>query len=131
MASLNDHNNQQLYNAAHLAGMAALEAKVPEPMLVQQHARLFDDDSPVTKSYTVPGGVCGFAWIIVRPANCSFAKWTRKKGFSSRRNSYSGGEQIFVHVGGQSYEKKMAYAGAFTQVLRDAGIKAHFGGRLD
>lgn len=129
MTSLTDNEYQTLYNEAHEAGMAALDAKVPVPMTVQQHKDQFDDYSPVLKSFNAPGGVCGFAWIIVKPANCAFAKWTRRKGFSSK--AYRGGEQIFVHEGGQSYERKMAYAGAFTQVLCDAGLKALAGGRLD
>lgn len=129
MTSLRDNEYQTLYNEAHEAGMAALEAKTPRPMVVSCIENPLDDGSPVVKSYSVPGGVCGFAWIIVRPGNCAFARWTRKQGFSSK--AYSGGDQIWVPYGRQSYEKKMAYAGAFAQVLEDAGIRASAGGRLD
>lgn len=118
-----------LYQRAHEAGMAAGEAARPRPMVVVQRENPLDDSSPIVKQYEpVMDGVCGFAWIKVRPANSSFGRWLRSRGHSL---AYQGGVSIWVRGFGQSYERKMAYAHAFAQVLEEAGIKAYAEGRLD
>lgn len=77
----------------------------------------------------VDDGACGFAWVTVKPANSSFAIWAKKNGLMSR--AYDGGVQYWVRGFGQSVERKAAFAGAFAKVLRDNGIKAYAGDRLD
>ena len=118
-----------IYAEAHKAGMAAGDAETPTPMLVEQHENPLDDESPLQKVWKVPQGVCGFAWIIVRPGNCGFARWCRKNKGTGK--AYYGGEQIWVGEFGQSYDKKMAYASAFASVLRHHDINAHSFGRFD
>lgn len=118
-----------IWNEAHKAGAEAADDCTPEPMVIQERENQWDDDSPVKKSYFVPQGVCGFAWIIVRPATCGFARWCRKNKGTSK--AYYGGEQIWISAYGQSYEKKKAYAGAFAATLYDYDIKAYSAGRLD
>lgn len=121
---------QALFNAADAAGQAAAEAKVPTPMIVVQRANPFDDTSEVVKQYApVTGGVCGFAWVTVKPGTAGFARWTRKQGLT--RRGYYGGEQYWVSRYGQSMERKEAYAGAFAEVLREAGLEAYAGSRMD
>jgi len=110
-----------IWNEAHKAGAKAADDCTPEPMVVR--------DDPNNKIWFVPQGVCGFAWIIVRPATCGFARWCRKNKGTSK--AYYGGEQIWVSAYGQSYEKKKAYAGAFAATLYDYGIKAYSAGRMD
>jgi hypothetical protein len=117
-----------LYARADQAGTAAGEACVPTPMVVQD-ADLAGKPVPGGKTYYVPSGVCGFAWIKVRPGNCSFAIWAKKQGYGSR--DYYGGLQISVRGFGQSMEQKAAYAGAFAAVLQAAGIKAYAQSRMD
>ena len=56
--------------------------------------------------------------------------WLKKSGIG-RLDSYYGGWTIWVGDFGQSYERKMAYAGAFAEVLQKHGIKAYANGRLD
>jgi len=118
------------YHAAMAEGCKAAVAKVPTPMVVQQHENVFDDNSAVTKQWHVPSGVCGFAWVTVRPGNCAFANWLKKNGYG-RTDSYAGGVCIWVSLYGQSYEKKVAHADAMAASLCKAGIKACADSRLD
>lgn len=122
-------NWSEVFTEAKMAGMKALMAKVPEPMIVAEHENPLDDGSKVKKAYFVGGGVCGFASIIVKPGTSSFAKWLMKKDLGHK--SYYGGVGIWVHEGGQSYEKKVAYANAFADILEKYDIKVHVDSRLD
>ena len=99
-------------------------------MHVVQHANPLDDSSPIVKRYApVMDGVCGFAWVVVRPAGSSFGRWLRKERGHSL--AYGGGVSIWVGSFGQSYERKYAYARAFAGVLEEAGIEAYAQSRLD
>lgn len=120
-----------LYAQAHEAGMAAGKAHQPVPMIVSEHANPLNDNSPVVKVYApVMGGVCGFAWIKIRPARGAFVNWLKVKKIG-RVDSYSGGYSISVHQFGQSMECKEAYAGAFAQVLNDHDVLAYAESRED
>lgn len=127
---LNPRQCEDLFAEAHKAGLEAAERTTPQPMVVQQHSNPLNDNSPVVKQYFVPQGLCGFAWIKVRPGTSSFAKWLKRtnRGYL---DSYEGGVNVWVSVGGQSYEIKMAYAQAFASVLQAVGIQAIPQGRLD
>lgn len=147
-------DHETLYRLAHAAGMAAAERMTPTPMVVQEHASVGDDDSPVTRQWYVPSGVCGFAWVIVRPGTCSFARWVathdpdgnriRKQDQQSDKHhlrytgnrpigqrGYRGGIQIWVSYFGQSMERKQAYARAFAHALQINGISAYADSRMD
>ena len=64
-----------------------------------------------------PFPACGFAWINVKPGNCSFAIWLKKtKGASA---AHGGGVQLWVSKFGQSHSKKKAYARAFADKLEN------------
>ena len=108
---------QILWNEARIAGLLAGAASVPIPMVISGY--------PV-----VEGGVCGFAWIKIRPANSPFANWLKKNGLG-KTSSYAGGVTIFVHDFGQSLTRKEAYAAAFAGVLAKAGINAYGDSRID
>jgi hypothetical protein len=73
--------------------------------------------------------LCGFAWINF-PANTAFGRYCAKNDIG-RKDSYYGGRTIWVHQGNQSITRKEAYAHAYTEVLREAGVKARVGSRLD
>lgn len=120
---------QALFDAAHAAGMAAVNALKVVPMVVNQHTNPLDDKSPVEKSYFVADGPCGFAWVKVRPANCGFAKWLKEKGVAS--TAYDGGMSMWIHDFNQSIQKKETYASAFAEVLRTKGLNAYAGSRMD
>lgn len=119
----------RIHEEAHKAGLKALAECVPEPMIVCQHANMIDDSSPVVRRDYVADGLCGFAWINVRPGTCSFAKYlkTYRQGYKD----YYGGISIHVREGNQSIAKKEAYAGAFAEVLCNHDINASAESRLD
>jgi hypothetical protein len=116
--------------AADAAGHAAATATTPVPMIVTQHKNMVDDSSPVEKQWYVEGGVCGFAWVIVRPATSSFAKWA-KKNLPHTHIDYYGGLSISSGLMTQSMERNMAYCSAYAKVLNEAGIRAHMNSRID
>jgi len=118
-----------LFARAHKAGMEAAEAVTPTTMVVERHANPLDDNSPVVERWVEPAGPCGFAWVLVRPGNSSFARWLVKAGHG--RAAYNGGIQVWVSEHRQSIERKSAHAAAFAGVLREAGVKAYSQSRLD
>ena len=120
-----------LLRMAHAAGMEAGLNHTPQPMTVQSRVNPFDDDSPVEKEWYVPEGLCGFAWINVKPGNSAFANWL-KANTSASTDSYYGGVTLWVHQFNQSWERKKAYAHAFVKVLEENGVKRCWAGnRLD
>jgi hypothetical protein len=110
-----------LYQRAHDAGMAAGNAVKPIPMSVRSGSVIVD---------VVADGVCGFAWVIVHPGTCSFARWLTKAKDASK--AYHGGVYAcWVREFNQSMTRKEAYARAFANVLRAAGITAYAESRMD
>ena len=121
---------QRIHELAWEAGVAAGEAKVPTPMIVGEPTTLFGNDIDYSKKvYRVPSGVCGFAWIVIRPATSRIAKYLKAEGIG--RPNYGGGLAVSVSMFGQSYEQKAAFASAYAGVLRENGIKAFAESRLD
>jgi hypothetical protein len=117
-----------LWNQAVEAGNAAAAALVPVPMTVV-NADLSGRPLPGAQRYFVADGVCGFAWITVRPGNSPFANWAKKAGVM--RPAYGGGVQHWVSAFDQSMQRKEAFAEAAANVLRTAGVKAYAGSRMD
>jgi hypothetical protein len=78
------------------------------------------------------GGVCGFAWIVIRDGRSSFARWAVKNN-KARRSDYHGvmiwGEDNVYN--GQSMETKMAYVRAFGQILSGGGVDCYSQSRMD
>lgn len=109
-----------LYAKAVAAGAAALEACKPHGMLVGSAKSLFGSEIDASKPvYYVEGGACGFAWVKIRPGSSAFAKWLVGKGYA--RGAYDGGVDIWIREGGQSMERKEAYAEAMAKVFREEG----------
>lgn len=121
---------QELFNKADKAGMEAVESLNVTPMVVQSHANPLDDNSPVTESYYIPDGPCGFAWVKIRPARGKFVNWLKKQEIG-RTDSYAGGYVIWVSKFNQSMQKKECYARAFANVLKESGIDAYSQSRMD
>jgi hypothetical protein len=107
---------QKIFLEAHQAGMAAGNGHNPTPMVVQQHTNMLNDNSPVEQEWAVPDGVCGFAWVVLKPANNAFAKWLVANGYA-RKDSYYGGVRLSVSYFNQSMERKEKYARAFAAVI--------------
>ena len=123
-------NFQALFKTAQDAGLEAMLKTIPTPIVVEQHKNQLDDNSPVEQSWFVSDGVCGFAWITVRPGNSSFARWLVKMKYG-KVDGYSGGVTIWIREGRQSMQLKEAYARAMTEVLRQADIRAYAHSRID
>lgn len=121
---------EALFRRALAAGLAAGESAVPTPIVVTERVNPFDDHSPVVRAYgPYTEGACGFASVVIRPGNSSFARWIKNTHHSNR--GYTGGVEFWVEGFGQSYERKRAYAQAFAGVLTAAGVKAHAQSRCD
>lgn len=118
-----------LFATAHNAGNAAVQSATVTPMIVTQCQNPLDDSSKPVRQYFVEDGVCGFASIIVKPANSSFARYL--KLHHRAHKSYYGGVSLPVREFNQSLQKKEAYAYAFAQVLNQAGISAYVDSRMD
>jgi len=121
---------KKIWDEAVRAGEEAVKKCKPTPMVVAQHENMLDDSSPIEEAYYVEGGVCGFAWVRIKPATQSFAKWAKENEIG-RTDSYAGGLIIGCHGGGQSYERNMAEAYSVADVLNKHGIKCNAEGRLD
>jgi len=119
----------RIYEEACEAAERAARQCQPQPMVVGTPSTpLGNDLDPSKPIYVCREGLCGFAWVAF-PGNTGWARWCKKKGLTSKR--YPKGLMIWVNGFGQSYERKMAYARAFAEVLRKHGIKAWAEGRLD
>ena len=102
---------------AHAAGHAAAVAAVPVPMVINGYAPIDD-------------GVCGFAWVTIRPATSRFAKWAAKN--LGARRAYGGGLMIWISDYEQSMTRKEAYACAYARTLGEQGIPGiSWGSRID
>lgn len=122
-------NLSALYESAHAAGNAAVESTVVRPMIVHWNGDPVSMNGEIKQTYVVDDGVCGFASVIVKPANSAFAKYLAANHGASK--SYYGGMSLSIHDFNQSLQKKEAYATAFAGVLTDAGINAYVDSRMD
>ena len=122
-------NLSALYDAAHAAGNAAVESTIVRPMIVHWHGDPVSMNGEIKQTYIVDDGVCGFASVIVKPANSAFAKYLKDNHGAFK--SYYGGVSLSIHDFNQSLQKKEAYAKAFTDVLVNAGINAYYESRMD
>jgi hypothetical protein len=110
---------EALLSVAHAKGLEAGRDCRPIPMHV------LENNIPIA---CIDDGACGFAWVAF-PGNTSWGKWAKKKGIA--RSHYPKGLCVWVSEFGQSVDRKSAYAGAFAQVLRNAGIECYASSRLD
>lgn len=123
----------EIYAEAEKAAKEAYDTARPTPVIFGQAVGLFGADA----NRMVPGterleleGVCGFAWVEVRPTRSPFAKWLRDND-KGRYDSYKRCVTVWVGGASQSMERKEAYAEAFARVLRSHGISASDCSRLD
>lgn len=120
-----------IHNEAVAAGMVAGNGHTPTPMIVGSPSTFMGNDvDPNQPTYFVESGVCGFAWVSIRPARGKFVTFLKKAGIG-RRDEYAGGYRIPCHDFGQSLEKKSKYTGAYAKVLRNHGIEAYSDSRMD
>lgn len=127
---MNDQDFRKIYEEALQAGLEAGRNFKPTPMIVEEHKNMLDDNSPVVKEYFIADGVCGFAWVRIKPATQPFARWLKKVGIVDSPDYY-GGYSIWCHEFNQSMQRKEAWAGAVAEVLNRYGIRCHAQSRLD
>lgn len=127
---MNYDAERAIYEEAHAAGMAAGEACTPTPVVFGQAIGLSNEMDTTKPMYLENEGVCGFAWVNVKPGNCRMANFLKQNKLG-RPDSYYKGVSVWARGFNQSLERKEAYAEAFAKVLRDAGIKAYAGSRMD
>lgn len=74
---------------------------------------------------------CGFAWVIVKPANSKLAKILKERYGASKH--HAGGMMVYNPSGlaTQSMEIKEEGAYAFAAVLMEAGYRAYAESRAD
>lgn len=129
--AIEDARLSAIFQLADLNGREAAEKCDVVPMVVQEHANPCDDSSEVKKQWFVSGGVCGFAWVKIRPANSRIAHFAIAKLSGWKRDSYSGGITFWVSAYGQSMQRKEAYANAYARTLNEHGVNAFAESRMD
>lgn len=133
-----DYNTfSEICAIADKAGKDAVQSAKIIPMIVGQETFLFSGVIDYTKHIEyIESGVCGFAWVDVFPqhkGNTRLGKDERyvleRFGFS--KNDYTKTYQLWISDFNQSMQKKEGYARAYAEVLRENGIKAYSGSRMD
>ena len=111
------------WNLAHTAGMEAVANERPNivPMIVE------GSDG---RRHIVPDGVCGFAWLEIRPARGSLVTFLKKHniGYVSQ---YHRCYWVSISQFNQSLALKEAYAQAVAESLRASGYEVYAGSRID
>lgn len=107
---------KELYERAYEEGLKAGKEAFPTPMVIKGYAPIMD-------------GVCGFAWVNVKPGNSKFANYLKKNGYA--RKSYGGGVDIWIGEFGQSMDRKEKMAYKMAEIFREAGIRAYANSRMD
>lgn len=125
--------HQKLLDLSAAAAEKAYIACEPAAMVVYEASIFSDAPKPGGKSWYAADGVCGFAWIVVKPATSSFGRWLSSNNIGYK--AYTGGWVIPTHalVGqiGQSLERAEAAVRAAAQVLRDNNINCYVESRMD
>lgn len=111
----------KIISDAHEAGCKAVEALEVPAMMVTDGKH----------SWHVSDGVCGFAWVTVKPANSKIAKYMKDVIRIANKSVCEPGIKYWISAYNQSMHKKEAYAYAFAKVLQENGIKAYAGSRMD
>ena len=120
-----------IYDEAVQAGIAAGSTVEVTPMIVGQAKDLLSNEIDYTKkTYFVESGVCGFAYVHVKPATSRFARWLVKTE-KARKDSYMGGVYINIWDYNQSLTRKEAHAQAMARKLAEYGIDAWASSRMD
>jgi hypothetical protein len=122
---------EQIYSEAVDAALKAAANVNPVPMGVVEVNPLTREPIPGGHRSIVNEGLCGFGWVNIKPARGKFVKYL--KDIKAGRSGYYGGFDVGMSQfsRSQSYERAMAAAKAFSEVLNRNGIKAYADGRLD
>ena len=118
---------ESVHAAAHAAGREAAQAAVLPQFGAVQHANPLDDSSEIVKVWNQPFELCGFASVQVKGANKGYGKWLVSSG-TGETDTWNGGACFWVSSFGQSHGRKVAYASAYAdtvkELLAEAGEEA-------
>jgi len=118
----------QLWAQAETAGkLAAANVKVKDYLITSVD---FLNKPIANAPQYVMNGTCGFAWLIIKPANSRFGKWLLAGGLG-RKSSYEGGVRVSIYQYGQCMEQKEAHAHAMSAVIAAAGLRCYADSRMD
>jgi len=107
-----------IFDTANRLGFEANQKFSPQPMIVGESKNLFSDEIDYNKpTYFVEDGVCGFASVIIKPANNRFAKWLVQTGKAYK--SDMGGIYIWIHQYNQSMQRKEIHADAMAVYFKN------------
>lgn len=116
---------EQAFREAQQAALNAFYECKPTPMIVGQAVSLFSNEIVPGTREVVEDGVCGFAWVTIKPARGPFVKWLKQNKIG--RSGTYGGWTISSYDttpgtgSSQSMQRKEAGCKAFVNV-----IKAYF-----
>lgn len=117
------------------AAEAAVKACRPTPMVVGTAIGLSDEIDESQPIYFVEGGMCGFAYVVIKPARGKLVAELKKRGIGSAHyyGGYSASSSAFAPSirRDQSYERACAAARGAVEVLQKYGINAYVDSRLD
>jgi hypothetical protein len=124
---------KKLINDLALTAEVAYTLCTPAPMAVYETAGLSDAPKPGGRSWYVSEGVCGFAWVVIKPATSSFAKYLARNNIGYK--AYEGGwvlpmSYLVVNMS-QSLERAEAASLAVAKELRSHDIKCYATSRMD
>lgn len=125
-----DAQMEQILQEAIQAGREAAKAAQVVPMVVGEAIGLSNQINYNKPVEYVADGVCGFAWVTVKPANSRFAKFMVKRGIA-KKSGYEPGVYVWISDYNQSMQRKSAHARAMAKVLTDYGINAYSQSRMD
>ena len=113
-------NTLEIWTEASKAATVAAKQCIPTPMGVYSVDLLGNQLSETT---IINEGVCGFAWVRIKPARGPFIKFLKENNFGDL--CLYGGWMISVSMftGSQSFERNEAAAKAFVEVLKKNGIE--------
>ena len=118
---------ESVHAAAHAAGREAAQAAVLPQYVAVQHANPLDDSSEIVKVWDQPFELCGLASVQVKGANKGYGKWLVSSG-TGETDTWNGGACFWVSSFGQSHGRKVAYASAYAdtvkELLAEAGEEA-------
>lgn len=125
-----------IWEEAKAAAEAAAQAAVPTPILVGSPTTPLGSDIDFTRQvWHVPQGLCGFAWVTIKPARGALVTLLKSLGIGYK--GYYGGWQISAFdlsatAGAtQSVEIKEAAVRAAAKVLSEHGVTCSSSSRLD
>lgn len=111
-----------IFNKARIAATIAFRDCKPNPVIFGQAKDLFSNEMVPGTEELVMDGLCGFAWINIKPARGEFVKFLKRNNIG-HPGVYGGWTISAYNVGipgsSQSMERKEAGCKAFVAVIKE------------